>query len=379
MHKNLSGAGQPARKLFTCLIAACSSLLFFSASAQTSATKTDAAQPLNVGMVLVGPKSEPGWSYQHHQGLLAMQKALGAAVKTTVVDNVSEGPDAERVIRELAQQGNGLIIAASFGYMEPMLRVAAEFAGTKFIHVSGYKTAPNLATVNTRFYEGRYLAGLAAGKTTQSNTLGYVAAFPIPEVVQGINAFTRGARAANPKAQVRVVWTASWFDPGKERDAALALIAQGADVLAYHTGSLAVPQLAQEKGVGLIAYHTDVSKLAPNAQIVAVTHWWDAYYTNAARQVISGTWKPDAQLNGLAANANLGAIKLTGWNTRVPAATKTLVEKEAAQIAAGKLHPFTGPVEDNAGKVRWEKGAMTDDALSKMDYLVEGVIGNMPK
>jgi simple sugar transport system substrate-binding protein len=376
MCKNLSGAQPSARRL---LIAVCSSLLLASPAtktfAQATAQKADAAKPLAVGMVLVGPKGEPGWSYQHHQGLLAMEKALGTRVKTTVVDKVNEGPDAERVIRELAQAGNGLIIAASFGYMEPMLRVAGEFPNTKFIHVSGYKTAPNLATVNARFYEGRYLAGLAAGKSSKTGTLGYVAAFPIPEVVQGINAFTRGARAANPKAQVRVVWTASWFDPGKERDAALALIAQQADVLAYHTGSLAVPQLAQEKSVGLIAYHTDVSKLAPTAQIVAVTHEWGAYYTRAAQLVLSGTWKPDTQWNGLAT----GAVKLAGFNASVPAATKALIEAQAKQIALGRLHPFNGPVKDNTGDVRWQQGAMTDEALSKMDYLVEGVIGNLPK
>ncbi|MFM2400050.1 MAG: hypothetical protein RL341_2207 [Pseudomonadota bacterium] len=375
MFKNLSGAGLPLRELFKLLIAVSSSLLFLSASAQTPPQSADPDKPLGVALVLVGPKGEPGWSYQHHQGMLAMEKALGARVKTTVVENVNEGPDAQRVIRELAQAGNGLIFTASFGYMEPTLRVAQDFPATRFVHVSGYKTAPNVATVNARFYEGRYLAGLAAGKITKSNTLGYVAAFPIPEVVQGINAFTRGARAANPNAQVRVIWTASWFDPGKERDAALALIAQQADVLAYHTGSLAVPQLAQEKGVGLIAYHTDVSKRMPDAQIVAVTHWWDAYYTRAAQQVLSGTWKSDTQWNGL----NAGAVKLAGWNAAVPATTKSFVDAQATQIARGKLHPFTGPVKDHAGKVRWEQGAMTDEALNKMDYLVEGIVGSIPK
>ncbi|MGL4576559.1 MAG: BMP family ABC transporter substrate-binding protein [Burkholderiaceae bacterium] len=375
MFKNLSGAGLPLRDLFTLLIAVSSSLVFLGVSAQTPPQSSDPAKPLGVALVLVGPKGEPGWSYQHHQGLLAMEKALGTRVKTTVVEKVNEGPDAERVIRELAQSGNGLIFTTSFGYMEPTLRVAKDFPATRFVHVSGYKTAPNVATVNARFYEGRYLAGLAAGKTTKSGTLGYVAAFPIPEVVQGINAFARGARAANPKAQVRVIWTASWFDPGKERDAALALIAQQADVLAYHTGSLAVPQLAQEKGVGLIAYHTDISKLAPNTQILAVVHEWGAYYTRAAQQVLSGSWTTDAQWNGL----NTGAIRLTGWNAAVPATTKSFVDAQAKQISGGKLHPFNGPVKDNTGNVRWEQGAMTDEALSKMDYLVEGVIGSIPK
>jgi basic membrane protein A and related proteins len=376
MFKNLSHAGVPA---YTLLMVISSYLISFAAAAQTSLPSAPAAKPLQVGLVLVGPKNEPGWSYQHYQGLLAMEKTLGSAINTTVVDNVNEGPDSERVIRELAQSGHGLILTTSFGYMEPTLRAAAEFPATKFVHVSGYKTAPNVATVNARFYEGRYLAGLAAGKATQSNTLGYVAAFPIPEVVQGINAFTRGVRAVNPKAQVRAVWTASWFDPGKERDAALALIAQQADVLAYHTGSLAVPQVAQEKSVGLIAYHTDVSTLAPTAQIVAVTHEWDAYYTHAARQVMQGTWQPYQQWQGMAGGQFAPTVKLAGWNARVPAATKALVQAHAQSITKGSLHPFTGPVRDSSGTLRWEKGAMPDDALNKMNYLVEGVVGNLPK
>jgi basic membrane protein A and related proteins len=368
MHKNLSFARSSARVLFAVLL---SSSSFFSvhAVAQTP------PKPLGIGMVLVGPMSEPGWSYQHHQGLLNAEKALGTRIKTTTVEKVNEGPDAERVIRELAQAGNGLIITASFGYMEPTLRVAREFPNIKFVHVSGYKTAPNVATVNARFYEGRYLAGLAAGKLTKSNVLGYVAAFPIPEVVQGINAFTLGVRAANPKAQVRVLWTASWFDPGKERDAAAALIAQQADVLAYHTGSLAVPQYAQEKGVGLISYHTDIGKLAPKAQIVAITHEWGDITTRAAQQVINGTWQTDAQLHGIAQ----GAIKLTGWRADVPSAVKTLVNAQTQAIANGKLHPFTGPIKDNAGKLVWDKGAMPDAVMSKMDYLVDGIIGQLPK
>jgi basic membrane protein A and related proteins len=372
MFKNLSCARMLARYM---LIAAASFNPAFSFAGHAPTTLTTTPQPLAVGMVLVGPRNEPGWSYQHHQGLLAMQKTLGTAVKTTVVDNVSEGADAERVIRELAHSGHALILTTSFGYMEPTLRVAAEFPNIRFVHVSGYKTAANVAAVNARFYEGRYLAGLVAGKASKSGTLGYVAAFPIPEVVQGINAFTLGARAANPKAQVRVVWTASWFDPGKERDAALALIAREADVLAYHTGSLAVPQVAQEKNVGLISYHTDVHTLAPKAQLVAVTHWWDAYYTNAAQQVLRGTWKADAQLHGI----HNGAVKLTGWHINTPIATQQWVQTQAQQIASGTLHPFTGPIKDNTGTLRWEKGTLLHEALTKMNYLVEGVVGSLPQ
>jgi basic membrane protein A and related proteins len=372
MLKNLSRAALSAHAL---LIFLCSSVGAVGALAQRPSPQSSTTKPLGIAMVLVGPKGEPGWSYQHHQGLLAVEKALGPAVRTTVVDNVSEGPDAERVIRELALAGHGLILTTSFGYMEPTLRVAAEFPNTRFVHVSGYKTAPNMATVNARFYEGRYLAGLVAGKASKSNTLGYVAAFPIPEVVQGINAFTRGARAANPKAQVRVVWTASWFDPGKERDAALALIAQRADVLAYHTGSVAVPQAVQEKKVGLISYHTDAGKLAPDAQLVAITHWWDADYTNFAQQVLGNRWTSSTQWHGI----KEGAVKLTGWHAKVPAATQQWVQAQAQQIAQGRLHPFTGPLKDNTGLLRWEKGALPDEALGNMNYLVEGVVGSLPQ
>jgi basic membrane protein A and related proteins len=345
------------------------------ATSQTPPATTLPAAPLGVGVVLVGPANEPGWSFQHNQARLQMEQALSGRVKTSMVENVSEGPDAERVIGELARAGNKLIFTASFGYMEPTLRVAQQFPDVKFVHISGYKNAPNVATVNARFYEGRYLAGMVAGKATKTNELGYVAAFPIPEVLQGINAFARGARAVNPKAQVRVIWTASWFDPALERDAALALLRQNADVLTHHTGSRAVPQLAEEKGVHLIAYHGDFSKIAPKAQLVAVTHTWGDYYTRAAQQVLAGTWKSDAQWTGIAA----GMISLIGWNAAVPKQTQAFVDVQAKQIAGGKLHPFTGPVKDNTGKIQWERGAISDAALNQMNYLVEGVIGAMPK
>ena len=207
------------------------------------------ALPLKVGFVYVSPVGSAGWTFQHDQGRLAMEKALGPKVATTVVESVAEGPDAERVLRDLAAQGHGLIFATSFGYLEPALRVAAEFPQVRFEHAGGYKTAANLNTYNARYYEARYLAGLLAGKASQSAIVGYVAGFPVPEVVQGINAFAIGLREANPKAQLRVLWLNSWFDPMREREAAPSLINQGADMLTDHSGSAAVAAAAHEKGV----------------------------------------------------------------------------------------------------------------------------------
>ncbi len=218
-------------------------------------------EPLKVAFVYVAPVTDAGWVHQHEEARKAVQTAFGDHVKTSFVENVPEGPDAERVIRELAASGNKLIFTPSFGYMEPTLKVAKDFPDVKFESITGYKTAPNVATANARYYEGRYLAGIAAGRMTQSHLAGYVAGFPIPEVLQGINAFTLGMRSVDPKAQVRVVWLNEWFDPGKERDAAMALFDQGVDVISFHTASTAVMAAAQERGKLAIAYHSDMRKV----------------------------------------------------------------------------------------------------------------------
>ena len=225
-----------------------------------------APEPLKVGFVYVSPVGDAGWTSQHHLGRGEMLKALGDKVTSTYVEKVPEGADAERVIRDLAQQGHKLIFTTSFGFMNPTLKVAEEFKDVKFEHATGYKTAANVNTYNARFYEGRYLAGMIAGRMTKTNTLGYVAAFPIPEVLQGINAFATGARSVNPKAQVRVVWVNTWYDPGKERDAASALMGQGADVVTHHTDSTATVAAAEEKGRMAVAYHSNMAKFGPNAQ-----------------------------------------------------------------------------------------------------------------
>ena len=346
------------------------------ALAATSVASAPAyAAPLNTGFVYVSPIGEAGWTTQHDIARKEMEKNLGAKITTKVVENVPEGADAERVIRDLAQQGSKLIFTTSFGFMNPTLKVAKQFPDVKFVHLTGYKTAANVAPANARFYEGRYLAGVLAGKMSKSGVAGYVAAFPIPEVLQGINAFTRGFRSVNPKAEVKVVWVNSWFDPGKERDAALTLIGQGADVVSHHTDSTAVVQAAEEKGKYAIAYHSDMKKFGPKAQIAAVTHHWGKYYTQQAQAVIDGNWKTSATWGGI----KDGFVKLEGYGPAVPNDVKQFVLARETELVAGTLTPFDGPVKDNEGKVRLDKGHMNDDGLNKMDYFVEGVAGKLPK
>jgi basic membrane protein A len=332
-----------------------------------------AAAPLNIGFVYVSPIGEAGWTTQHDIARKEVEKNLGAKVSTKMVENVPEGADAERVIRDLVQQGSKLVITTSFGYMNPTLKVAKQFPDVKFIHLTGYKTAPNVATANARFYEARYLAGVLAAKMSKTNVAGYVAAFPIPEVLQGINAFTRGMRSVNPKAEVKVVWVNSWFDPGKERDATITLIGQGADVITHHTDSTAVVQAAQEKGKYAIAYHSDMKKFGPKAQLAAVTHHWGAYYTAQAKAVLDGTWKSSSTWGGI----KEGMVSLEAINPAVPAEVLKFVKEREKEIVAGTLTPFMGPMKDNEGKVRLEKGKITDDGLNKMDYFVEGVQGKI--
>ena len=344
-----------------------------------SQARPAAPAPLKVAFVLPSPIGQAGWSYQHNQGRLAMEAALGGQVKATVVENVPEGADSERVLRDLAAQGHRLIFAASLGYLEPVLRVAAEFPNVKFEHVGGHKTAANVNTYNARYYEARYLAGLLAGKTSPSGTAGYVAAFPVPEVVQGINAFTLGMRAANPKAQVRVLWLNTWFDPAREREAAQTLVNQGADVLTNHSGSTAVAQVAQEnfkaKGTRLIAYQSDMLAIAPEAQLAAVTQHWGSYYTNVAQSVLLKQWKNTPVWGGLKEDmVQLGALQL-----RLPQELRVLLDARRKAIVGGSLKPFAAPLIDNEGKTRLASGALDDAAISSMNWFVQGVVGGVPR
>ncbi|CAG1000916.1 Purine-binding protein [Burkholderiales bacterium] len=345
------------------------------AVALPAAAQTKAGEPLKIGFVYVSPIGDAGWTFQHDTGRKEMEAALGAKVTTKYIESVPEGADAERVIRELAQSGHQLVFTTSFGYMNPTIKVAATFPKTHFEHATGYKSAKNVGIYNARFYEGRYLAGIVAGRMTKTNVAGYVAAFPIPEVVMGINAFARGMRSVNPKAEVKVVWVNSWFDPGKERQAADTLISQGADVVTHHTDSTAAVQAAEAKKVYAVGYHSDMSKYGPNAQLTAVTHQWGDFYTKAAQSAVEGKWKPGNVWGGI----KEGMIKLAAFNKVVPQDVQDQTRKVEADIRAGRFHPFTGPVKDNTGKERIAAGKTIDDVtLNKMDYYVEGVQGKLP-
>ena len=341
------------------------------------------AKPLKLGFVYVAPLTGAGWVYQHDQGRKAVEAALNAPgaparVQTTVVENVPEGPDAERVIRDLAQSGHQLIFTPSFGYMEPTLKVAQEFPGVRFESITGYKTASNVATANARYYEGRYLAGVAAGRMTTSHLAGYVAGFPIPEVLQGINAFTLGMRSVDPLAQVKVVWLDAWFDPARERDAAMTLFNQNVDVIAFHTGSNADMEAAQERGKMAVAYHSDMRAVAPDAQIIAVTHEWGAYYTRRARAVLDGSWRSGTVWGGI----RDGMVRVGDFGPRVPAGVQKEVLARQSDIAAGRLHPFFArqAVADNQGRVVIAAGQTLSDAqILAMNWLVQGVQGKLPR
>ncbi len=330
----------------------------------------------NVGFVYVSPIGDAGWTYQHDEGRLQMEKALGGKVTTKYVENVAEGADAERVIREMAKRGDKVIFATSFGYMNYMLKVSRQFPRTAFLHATGYKMGKNMGLYNARFYEGRYLTGIIAGKMTKSNKLGYVAAFPIPEVLQGINAFIKGARSVNPDAELSVIWVNSWYDPGKEREAAMTLISQNADVVTQHTDSTAVVQAAEERGVYAFGYHSDMAKYGPNAHLTAATHHWGDYYTRIVEEVLAGKWKPDSIWGGY----QDGMIKLAPLNAKIPQDVQEMIRGMEADLSKGTLHPFTGPVVDQDGKTRVAAGqTMSDTDLNSMNYYVQGVISKLPK
>jgi simple sugar transport system substrate-binding protein len=354
------------------LAAALAAMCCFSPSFAQPAPKADL---LKIGFVYVAPITDAGWVRQHEEGRKTVEAALAGRVKTTYVENVAEGADAERVIRDLALQGNKLIFTPSFGYMEPTLKVARDFPEVKFESITGYKTAPNVATANARYYEGRYLAGVAAGRMTKTHVAGYVAGFPIPEVLQGINAFTLGMRSVDPQARVKVVWLDVWFDPPKERDAAMSLFNQDVDVIAFHTASTAVMAAAQERGKMAVAYHSDMRKVAPDAQIIAVTHQWGGYYTQRARAVLDGTWKSGNLWGGV----KEGMIRVGDFGPTVPKAVQDEVLMRQQDIAAGKLQPFaavSADVRDNQGRVVIAKGqGLSDDQILNMNWLVEGVQG----
>jgi simple sugar transport system substrate-binding protein len=336
-----------------------------------------ADEPVKVAFIYVDPVGDTGWSYQHDVARRELERVLGAKVKATYVESVPATADAERVIRQLAVAGNQLIFTTSFGYMEPTLRVAKLFPKVKFEHATGYKIAANVVTYETRFYEGAYLLGVLAGKTTQSNILGFVGSFPIPEVIRNIDAFTLGARSVNPKATTKVIWVDTWYDPGKERQAAEALIAQGADVLGQNTDSPATVQVAERHGVHAFGWDSDMSKYGPTAQLTANTENWAGYYIDEVRKVMAGTWTGGRQTaNGIKENM----VVLTPLNKSVPADVARLFEEKKRAIIEGKLIPFAGPLKDNAGAMKLGPGtALTHEQLMAINWYVDGVDGSVPK
>jgi simple sugar transport system substrate-binding protein len=336
-----------------------------------------AADPLKVAFVYIDPVGDSGWSYQHDLGRRALEKALGPKVKTTYVENIPATADAERVIRQLAAAGNDMIFTTSFGYMEPTLKVAKLFPKVRFAHATGYKTAPNMVTYEARFYEGAYLLGVLAGKMTKSNTLGFVGSYPIPEVIRNINAFTLGAKSVNPAIKTKVIWIDTWYDPGKERQAAETLIAQGSDVLCQNTDSPAVVQAAEKKGVYAFGWDSDMSKYGPHAELTANTENWGVYYIDEVRKVLAGTWtgnRKDAW--GLKEKM----VELTPLNKSIPPAVMQLFEDRKQAIISGTLQPFSGPVKDNAGRIKVPAGtALSASDLMSINWYVEGVEGSVPK
>ena len=342
--------------------------------AETIAAKADTSEKTKVGFVYVGPIGDHGWSYQHDQSRLALEKALD--VKTSYVESVPEGADAERVIRQLAADGNDVIFTTSFGYMNPTLKVAKKFPNVKFEHATGYKRAPNLSTYSARFYEGRAILGTIAGKMTKTNTIGYIASFPIPEVIRGINALTLAARKVNPDIKVKVVWVNTWFDPGKEGDAAKALIDQGADIITQHTDSPAPLQVAEKRGVYGFGQASDMKAFAPKAQLTSIIDNWDAYYISRVKAAMDGTWESTDTWDGI----KPGMVEMAPYGDAVPADVREMADKLQASIVDGSFHAFQGPIKDQNGEIVVKEGeVIADGDLAKMNWYVEGVDGTIPK
>ncbi|MEZ5931484.1 MAG: BMP family ABC transporter substrate-binding protein [Alphaproteobacteria bacterium] len=332
--------------------------------------------PTKVGFVYVGPVGDHGWTYRHDVGRQAIDAAFGDKVKTSYVENVSEGPDAERVIRQLAADGHNLIFTTSFGFMNATVKVAKQFPDVKFEHATGYKRADNLSTYAARFYEGRSVIGTIAGHLTKSNTIGYIGSFPIPEVIRGINAFTIAMRKVNPDAEVKVVWVNSWYDPGKEADAAKTLIDQGADIISQHTDSPAPLQVAEERGVLAFGQASDMAKFAPKAQLTAIVDHWDEYYVERTKAVMDGSWESADVWYGL----KQGMVEMAPYGPGVPADVAAAADAVKQGIIDGSIHPFAGPINNQAGEqVVAEGETVSDEDLLKMDWYVEGVQGTIPK
>ena len=345
------------------------------APAPEAAAAAPKPEPLKIAFAYVGPVGDGGWSFAHDNARKALQEEFGDKIVTTFVEKVPEGADTERVIRDMASQGNKLIFGTSFGYMDAMLKVAEEFKDVKFEHATGYKTAENLRIYNARTYEGVYLAGVIAGKMTKTNTIGLVGSVPIPEVIRNINTFTLGAQSVNPKVRTKVVWVNEWFNPPKETEAATSLINGGADVLMQNTDSSAVLQAAEKMGKRAFGWDSDMKAYAPQAHLASSIINWTPYYTKATKDVLEGTWTTGSAWWGV----KEGAVDLVSLADDIPEDVKKHVDDIKAGLKDGSFVIWKGPVVDNKGKVLLAKDAVADDEfLNGINFYVKGVEGKVP-
>ncbi|MCP4382181.1 MAG: BMP family ABC transporter substrate-binding protein [Hyphomicrobiales bacterium] len=334
-----------------------------------------AQDKLKACFVYVGPHNDGGWSEGHDHGRKMVDEELGDKVETSYVENVREGPDAERAIERLARSGCGIIFTTSFGFMDPTIDVAKKFPDVKFEHATGFKTADNVTSYNARFYEGRYIIGQIAAKMSEAGVAGYIASFPIPEVIMGINAFMLGAQSVNPDFELKIVWINNWFDPGKEGDAAKALFDQGADISAQHTDSPAPLQVAEDRGLHGFGQAHDMYEFAPKAQYTAIVDNWGPYYVRRVQAVLDGTWESISSWDGLKENTVLMA-PYTNLSEDIVVAAEEL----EAKIISGEFHPFTGPIFDQAGEERYAAGEVAPDGdLLGMNWYVQGIDDEVPQ
>jgi simple sugar transport system substrate-binding protein len=346
------------------------------ASAPAAAASAPKAEPLKIAFAYVGPVGDGGWTFAHDNGRKALEKEFGDKIKTSFVESVPESADAERVIRDMVGQGNKLIFGTTFGYMETMLKVAADSKDVKLEHATGYKQADNLRTYDSRTYEGAYMAGVIAGKMTKTNTLGVVASVPIPEVVRNINSFTLGAQSSNPKIKTKVVWVNEWFNPPKETEAATSLINGGADVLFQNTDSPAVLKTAEAKGKRAFGWDSDMTAYGPKAHLASAVINWGPYYIKATKEALDGTWKGGT---GAWWGVKEGAIDIVSIAEDVPAETKAKVAEVKKGLADGSFVIWKGPIVGQDGKEVLAKDAVADDKfLGGVNFYVKGVEGKIP-
>ena len=346
--------------------------------AKTEAPAADAAksEPLKIAFAYIGPVGDGGWTFAHDNGRKALEKEFGSKITTSFVENVPESADAERVIRDMATQGNKLIFGTTFGYMEPMLKVAGDFKDVKFEHATGYKQADNMRTYDSRTYEGAYMAGVIAGKMTKSNVLGVVASVPIPEVIRNINSFTLGAQSSNPKIKTKVVWVNEWFNPPKETEAATSLINGGADILFQNTDSPAVLKTAESKGKRAFGWDSDMTAYGPKAHLASSVINWGPYYIKATKDALEGKWTGGTHSWW---GVKEGSIDIVSIAEDVPAETKAKIDEVKKGLTDGSFAIWKGPIVDNAGKAVLKDGEVADDGfLSGIKFYVKGVEGKVP-